>query len=104
MTDISASFFASKSFPAQEGASPSADGNLAQSDCQKNLCIHQLVAAQAVAAPNALAVTQGKISLTYHELDQRASQLAHRLQSFGVGPDVLVAIYLNRSPAMIVAS
>jgi amino acid adenylation domain-containing protein len=54
--------------------------------------------------PNAIAVTQGKISLTYQELDQRAGELASLLQSHGVGPDVVVAIYFNRSPAMIVAA
>lgn len=69
-----------------------------------DLCIPELVAAQAAATPDSIAVTQGKLSLTYQELDQRADRLARFLQSRGVGPDVVVAIYLNRSPAMIVAA
>jgi amino acid adenylation domain-containing protein len=67
-----------------------------------NALVPQLVAAQAAAVPDALAVMQGKLSLTYRELDQRANQLAHFLQSLGVGPDVVVGLYLDRSLAAIV--
>src|SRR6266568_6399193 len=66
--------------------------------------VPQLVAAQAAAVPDALAVMQGKLSLTYRELDQRANQLAHFLQSLGVGPDVVVGLYLDRSLAVIVGA
>ena len=66
--------------------------------------VPQWVAAQAVAAPNAIALTHGKLSLTYKELDQRADRLANRLLELGVGPDVIVGLYLNRSLAMIVAA
>ena len=41
--------------------------------------------------------------LTYAELDQRSNQLAHHLQSLGVGSEVIVGICLERSPDMIVA-
>ena len=69
-----------------------------------NALVPQLVAAQAAAVPDALAVMQGKLSLTYRELDQRANQLAHFLQSLGVGPDVVVGLYLDRSLAVIVGA
>jgi amino acid adenylation domain-containing protein len=49
-------------------------------------------------------VTHGKLSLTYKELDMRASRLAHFLRSLGVGPDGLVGLYLNRSLAMVVGA
>lgn len=88
-----------------------ADGQHTQKDSRdpclnasQALCVQELVGAQAAAMPSAIAVTQGKISLTYQELDQRANRLASLLQTHGVGPDVVVAIYLNRSPAMIVAA
>ena len=42
-------------------------------------------------------------SLTYHELNTRANQLAHYLQRHGVGPEVRVGLCLNRSIEMIVA-
>jgi len=66
-----------------------------------NECVPQLVTAQAAATPDAIAVTHGKLSLTYKELDQRAEQLAQGLRSLGVGPDVTVGLYLNRSLAMV---
>lgn len=69
-----------------------------------DLCVPELVAARAEAAPGSLAISQGKISLTYKELNERANSLAGYLLTLGVGPDVVVAIYLNRSPAMIVAA
>src|SRR2546425_1861686 len=67
-------------------------------------CVPELVSAQAAATPDAIAVTHGKRSLSYQELDRRANQLAHILQSLGVGPDVVVGLYLDRSLAMIVGA
>src|SRR3989475_1408653 len=67
-------------------------------------CVPELVCAQAAATPDAIAVTHGKRSLSYQELDRRANQLAHILQSLGVGPDVVVGLYLDRSLAMIVGA
>src|SRR5215467_12164488 len=66
--------------------------------------IPYLFAAQAAIRPDAIAVVHGKALLTYLELNQRAERLACFLQSVGVGPDVVVGIHLNRSPAMIVAA
>jgi amino acid adenylation domain-containing protein len=63
-----------------------------------------LISAQAATAPNAIALTHGKLSLTYKELDDRASQLAHFLRSLGVGPDGIVGLCLNRSLAMVVGA
>ena len=36
-------------------------------------------------------------NLNYRELNQRANQLAHHLQTMDVGPEVPVGIYLERS-------
>ncbi len=41
--------------------------------------------------------------LSYHELNERSNQLARRLQSLGVGPDVLVAVVADRSMEMVIA-
>jgi amino acid adenylation domain-containing protein len=70
----------------------------------RDTCVPELVSARAAAAPNAIAVTHGKLSLTYKQLDMRASQLAHFLRSLGVGPDGIVGLYLNRSLAMVVGA
>ncbi len=40
--------------------------------------------------------------LTYEELDRESNQLAHWLQRWGVGPETLVGICMDRSPEMIV--
>jgi amino acid adenylation domain-containing protein len=40
--------------------------------------------------------------LTYQELNSRSNQLAHYLQSLGVGPEVLVGICVERSVEMII--
>jgi len=57
----------------------------------------------AAQTPTAIAVTFNGESLTYGDLNQRANQLAHHLQSCGVGPNVLVGLHLERSLDLIVA-
>ena len=58
---------------------------------------------QADRQPAAVAVNLAAQSLTYRDLNERANQLAHRLQKLGVGPEVPVALYLERSLDMVVA-
>ena len=43
------------------------------------------------------------MTLSYAELDKRANQLAHRLVSLGVGPEVPVGVMMERSMDLIVA-
>jgi amino acid adenylation domain-containing protein len=64
---------------------------------------HQLVEEQARSRPDAEAVAFEGVGLTYAELDARANRLARRLRRFGVGPEVLVAICLERSTEMVTA-
>lgn len=66
-------------------------------------CIHELVQSRVERLSGALAVVCGDQSLTYLRLNQRANQLAHFLQECGVGPEVLVAVCLERSVEMVVA-
>jgi amino acid adenylation domain-containing protein len=68
----------------------------------QDLCIHQLFEAQAERTPDAIAVVFEAEQLTYRELNRRANQLAHHLRALGVGPDVLVAICVERSLEMII--
>jgi amino acid adenylation domain-containing protein len=65
--------------------------------------IHQLFEAQAAKTPDAVALVFEGAQLTYAELDQRANQLAHLLQSLGVGPEVIVGVAMERSPEMVIA-
>ncbi|RKH18541.1 amino acid adenylation domain-containing protein, partial [Corallococcus sp. CA041A] len=59
-------------------------------------------ALQASLRPDAVAVEDGDEQLTYAQLDARANQLAHVLRAQGVGPDVLVALCLERSVGFVV--
>ena len=83
-------------------ASP--DWNDTSRDYPQDLLVAQLVSEQAQRGPNALALQSETQSLTYRQLEDRANQLAHRLQSLGVGPEALVGICLPRSPEMVVAA
>lgn len=65
-------------------------------------CIHQLFEATVERTPDAVAVVFEDQQLTYRELNSRANQLAHYLQGRGVGPEVLVAICVERSLEMVV--
>jgi amino acid adenylation domain-containing protein len=76
--------------------------NNTQVDYPEYKCIHQLFEEQVKRTPDAVAVVCSQQQLTYNELNCRANQLAHYLQSLGVKPDTLVGICLERSLEMIV--
>ena len=67
-----------------------------------DVCVPQLVAAQADATPQAVALAMGEQTLTYRELNGRANQLAHYLSTLGVGPNKLVGLCVERSLDMVV--
>lgn len=83
-------------------------GNLAASQSpvgqhqNSDRCIHQLFEAQVKRTPDAIAVIFEDQQLTYRELNEKANQLAHYLQSLGVASEVLVGICVERSIEMIV--
>jgi amino acid adenylation domain-containing protein len=58
-----------------------------------------------VAAVNAdrVAIVCGNVSLTYGSLNDSANHIARHLRELGVGADSFVAIYLDRSPEMLIA-
>ncbi len=66
-------------------------------------CFHQIFEEQALNRPEQTAATFGRTRVTYSELNSRANRLAHYLRQRGVGVEVPVGIYLNRSLEMIVA-
>ncbi len=76
--------------------------NTTKADFPRDKCLHQLFEAQVERTPEAVAVVFEDSRLTYQELNQRANQLAHYLKKLGVGPEVLVGIYIERSLEMVV--
>ncbi|HKV07867.1 MAG TPA: amino acid adenylation domain-containing protein, partial [Thermoanaerobaculia bacterium] len=65
--------------------------------------LHSLFEAQAKRQPDAVAITTAEESVTYGELHRRASALAHHLRALGVGPEIRVALGLERTPDLVVA-
>ncbi|MCP3958279.1 MAG: amino acid adenylation domain-containing protein [bacterium] len=65
--------------------------------------LHEIFARRATEIPEAVALIHGEESLTYAELEARSNRLAHHLGASGVGQEAVVAICLERSPAMVEA-
>jgi amino acid adenylation domain-containing protein len=66
-------------------------------------CLHEMVEAQAKRRPEAPAVIFEGGELSYADLNRRANRLARRLRRLGMGPEVPVGIFAERSPEAIVA-
>ncbi len=67
------------------------------------LMIHQLFESQVQKTPNAVAVIYQGNTLTYHELNRSANQLAHYLSAQGVVIGTLVGISMQRNSDMVMA-
>jgi amino acid adenylation domain-containing protein len=65
-------------------------------------CVHELFEKQVERSPEAVAVIAGQTQFSYRELNARANQLARFLKRFGVGPDSLVGLCVERSPEMVI--
>ncbi|VVE06616.1 Tyrocidine synthase 3 [Pandoraea iniqua] len=76
---------------------------VATDDFAADAPVHVRMSAQARRTPDAIAVHGDDASLTYAALERRSNQLAHALIAQGVGPDVPVAIALERGAGMLVA-
>lgn len=68
----------------------------------RDKCVHELFERQVKRSPEAVALVSVDSQFTYNELNARANQLARFLKRFGVGPDSLVGLCVERSPEMIV--
>jgi amino acid adenylation domain-containing protein len=65
--------------------------------------LHQLIAEQARATPQRLALKFQDTELSYQELNRQANQLANYFWHQGVQPGDVVAIAVERSPALVVS-
>lgn len=69
---------------------------------ENGVCIHDLFTIQVKTAPDSVATIFENQQLTYQELNAKANQLAHYLQSIGVGAEVMVGLCLERSLDLII--
>ncbi len=65
-------------------------------------CVHHLFEAQAERNPERMALISEKEQLTYRELNERSNQLANYLRRKGVGPEICVSLFMERSTEVIV--
>src|SRR5262249_62354699 len=59
------------------------------------VCLHHLFERRAKQSPQSIALSGDGLCISYAGLNRRANQLAHYLQAVGVGPETLVALYLE---------
>ena len=76
-------------------------GNGKSIDYPLGSCLSSHFEAWAKQSPGAVALVHGHQRLTYQELNERSNQFAHQFRKRGVGPETLVAICLERSPALV---
>ncbi len=67
-----------------------------------NRCLHQLVEDQARRTPDAIAIRFLDQTVTYQDVNERADHLAGILRAMGAGPDMMVGVCVERSPATII--
>src|SRR3569833_2260047 len=66
-------------------------------------CLHQLFERQAALTPDAPAVSDGRETLDYQELDQRATRLAPVIRRFDPAPGQLVGLYVRRGNNLVIS-
>lgn len=74
--------------------------------CPKRVenCVHHLFETEAIAHPNSLAIdTTGSERITYGQLENYATRLAHHITSIGVKHGDLVPICFHKSGVMVIA-
>jgi amino acid adenylation domain-containing protein len=65
-------------------------------------CVHQQFEAQAERSADVVAVVFEDKQLTYRQLNRMANSLARHLRALGVGPEVVVGLFIERSAEMLV--
>ncbi len=79
-----------------------AEWNATEVDFGVDACVHRLFERQVEQTPDNVAVEYGSQEITYRELDRRANQLGHYLRKQGIGPEMVVGIWVERSVEMVV--
>ncbi|MGA9769161.1 MAG: MupA/Atu3671 family FMN-dependent luciferase-like monooxygenase [Blastocatellia bacterium] len=75
--------------------------NSTEKEIPSQVCIHELFEAQAERGADRICLVFQDEQLSYGELNRRSNQLARHLKQFGVGPETIVAICIERSSEMM---
>ncbi|WP_328647916.1 LLM class flavin-dependent oxidoreductase [Amycolatopsis sp. NBC_00348] len=67
-----------------------------------DVLVHQVLAEQAAATPDDVAVVAADATLTHRELDRLAERVAADLRRLGVAPDEPVGVHLGRTSTLVV--
>ncbi len=70
-------------------------------DYPKDVCLHTLIEQQVERTPDKVALSMGKIKITYRELNDQANQFAHYLIGKGIGPGSLVGLFSDPDPRQV---
>ncbi|HEV8581883.1 MAG TPA: amino acid adenylation domain-containing protein, partial [Thermoanaerobaculia bacterium] len=65
------------------------------------VCLHQFFEERADAESTVTALVDGELRISYGELERSANRLAHRLRELGAGPEVRVAVCLERTAELV---
>ena len=76
--------------------------NATEKEYPKDKTLVHLFEEQVERSPDAVAVIYEDSKLTYRELNSRSNQLAHHLIKMGVGPEVMVGLFMERSLEMVI--
>ena len=79
------------------------DWNATSIPVETDRSIDRLVHDRARLHPEQVALVCRGRSLSYRELDERVSRMAHLLRARGIGPDDRVAVLLDRELELVVA-
>lgn len=79
------------------------DWNATRLPFANTICIHELIEAQVIQTPQALAAVCGNQQLSYDDLNRQANQIAHQLVAQGIGPGSYVGVIFERSVMMLPA-
>jgi amino acid adenylation domain-containing protein len=89
--------------PADERRRLLVEWNAVQAPHRLGGSVQALVEGPAVDAPDAPALVDGDVRLSHSALHAQANRLAHHLRGLGVGPDVRVAVCMQRSADLVIA-
>jgi len=64
--------------------------------------LQEIIRSHALRQPDAMAICYGDSAITYGQLDRRANQLGNYLRRLGVQPEMIVALYMERSIEAII--